>query len=58
MDYICIRQDNAREHGKQVSNMHRIYEQAEGVDIWLGPADDDEASKVTDAFHNAVRSCL
>lgn len=47
IDYICIAQDNIRERGEQVGNMHRIYQQAEGVDIWLGPAGEHEASQVT-----------
>lgn len=50
IDYICITQNNVRERGEQVGNMHHIYQQAEGVDIWLGPAGEDEASQVTDVL--------
>ncbi|GKT61399.1 hypothetical protein ColTof4_01482 [Colletotrichum tofieldiae] len=34
--------------------MHRIYQQAEGIDIWLGLADDNEAPQVTDVLRYAV----
>lgn len=54
IDYICIAQDNVRERGEQVGNMHRIYQQAEGVDIWLGPAGENEASQVTDVLRYVV----
>ncbi|KAH0427998.1 hypothetical protein CcaCcLH18_09357 [Colletotrichum camelliae] len=42
--YMCINQGNLREREEQVGNMHRIYQQAEGVDIWLGTADENEAT--------------
>lgn len=54
IDYICIAQDNLRERGEQVGNMHNIYQQAEGVDIWLGPAAENEASEVSDVLRYVV----
>lgn len=54
IDYICIAQDNLRERGEQVGNMHHIYQQAEGVDIWLGPAAENEASEVSDVLRYVV----
>lgn len=56
IDYICIAQDNVRERGEQVGNMHHIYQQAEGVDIWLGPAAENEASQVTDVLRYVIQT--
>ncbi|KAK1841567.1 heterokaryon incompatibility protein [Colletotrichum chrysophilum] len=57
IDYISINQSNIRERGEQVGNMHRIYQQAEGVDIWLGTADEHEASasEVSDVLRYIVQ---
>lgn len=46
IDYFCIDQSNMRERSEQVSVMKRIYQRAEAVDVWLGPATDAEAEKV------------
>ncbi|KAF9872303.1 hypothetical protein CkaCkLH20_10130 [Colletotrichum karsti] len=54
VDFVSIDQENIRERGEQVGNMHRIYQQAEAVDIWLGPADDSEASQVTEVLRYIV----
>jgi hypothetical protein len=39
IDAICINQADAVERSKQVLKMKQIYEQAESIDIWLGPGD-------------------
>ncbi|KAH7070420.1 heterokaryon incompatibility protein-domain-containing protein, partial [Paraphoma chrysanthemicola] len=38
VDAICINQDNHKEQGHQVRQMATIYERAEQVIFWLGPA--------------------
>ncbi|KAH8767593.1 heterokaryon incompatibility protein-domain-containing protein [Hyaloscypha finlandica] len=40
IDAICINQQDPRERNHQVNKMRAIYEQAECVIIWLGPADE------------------
>lgn len=45
IDAICINQADVSERSKQVLKMKRIYEEAESIDIWLGPSDEQ-----TDAF--------
>ena len=40
-DAICINQENEVEKGKQVQEMRHVYQNAEEVSIWLGPADKD-----------------
>lgn len=44
IDFLCIDQKNPRERSQQVSIMKDIYERAEAVDVWLGPAADSEAT--------------
>jgi hypothetical protein len=41
IDAICIDQDNKKEQGHQVAQMKRIYENAEGVVVWLGEGTED-----------------
>ena len=41
IDAICIDQSNIPERNLQVPRMKEIYERAEGVITWLGPASDD-----------------
>jgi len=41
IDAICIDQRNVKERSRQVSRMHQIYENADGVLVWLGEADED-----------------
>ena len=36
---ICINQNDIEERNSQVSLMHRIYEQAEEVLVWMGEGD-------------------
>jgi hypothetical protein len=38
IDYICINQEDIPEQSQQVAKMGLIYEQADSVLIWLGPA--------------------
>jgi hypothetical protein len=41
IDAIFIDQRNVKERSRQVSRMHQIYENADGVLVWLGEADED-----------------
>ncbi|KAF4626614.1 hypothetical protein G7Y89_g11541 [Cudoniella acicularis] len=41
IDALCINQSNILERNHQVKQMGRIYETAENVVVWLGPADHD-----------------
>lgn len=54
IDFLCIQQDNNRERSEQVSNMHRIYQQAEGVDVWLGRAPESYAVKVDEILRDVA----
>ena len=61
VDAICIDQQNMEERGEQVSQMNRIYQSADTVHIWLGPAadDSDKAMALTEAmwqWKNTVES--
>lgn len=47
-DAVCTNQHDTRERSRQVSRMHKIFEMADCVIIWLG--DDDEDSDVTMDF--------
>ena len=40
IDAICINQRDVLENGVQVALMRRIYEEAAGTIVWLGPADE------------------
>lgn len=40
VDAICINQQDISEKERQISIMHQIYDQAERVIVWLGPAGD------------------
>ncbi|CZR52633.1 uncharacterized protein PAC_02510 [Phialocephala subalpina] len=40
-DAVCINQENEEEKGQQVQEMRHVYQNAEEVSIWLGPADQD-----------------
>lgn len=44
IDAICLNQDDATEKAHQVPIMGRIYKNAKGVRIWLGPEDEDTAA--------------
>ena len=57
IDMLCIDQNDIKERSQQVSNMHRIYQQAEAVDIWLGQATDD-ISKLHGIFCDLARTLL
>ncbi len=41
VDAVCINQENEVEKGEQVQQMRNVYQNAEEVSIWLGPADQD-----------------
>ncbi|KAH6721922.1 heterokaryon incompatibility protein-domain-containing protein [Leptodontidium sp. MPI-SDFR-AT-0119] len=43
IDAICINQQDNAEKRNQVRLMSRIYKQASGVLVWLGPADNDSS---------------
>lgn len=49
-DAICINQSNKAEQSSQVQLMRQIYEKAESVMVWLGPAS-NSSSKAVDAIH-------
>ncbi|KAL8399717.1 hypothetical protein RB594_000208 [Gaeumannomyces avenae] len=38
IDAICLNQDDAIEKARQIPMMGRIFEEAEGVQIWVGPS--------------------
>jgi hypothetical protein len=40
VDAVCVDQRNVAERNAQVQLMGRIYQEAHGVVVWLGPADD------------------
>ena len=42
-DAVCIDQENLEERAQQVTIMHKIYETAQGVIVWLGHDEDDAA---------------
>ncbi|KAK4888303.1 hypothetical protein LTR27_012798 [Elasticomyces elasticus] len=42
-DAICINQADMTERSTQVSMMDRVYQQASGVPVWLGPSRDTDA---------------
>jgi hypothetical protein len=48
IDAICIDQNNDAEKAKQVGRMDRIYERADKVHVWLGPAAPED--KIPSAF--------
>lgn len=58
VDAICINQEDLTERGHQVAYMHRIYQQATTVQIWLGlEADDSEFTmKQLDGIGSAVQT--
>ena len=41
IDSICINQQDLRERSEQAINMHRIYQQARRVIVWLGEESED-----------------
>jgi hypothetical protein len=41
IDAICINQENTKERNEQVNKMKTIYERADRVIVWLGPAEAD-----------------
>ncbi|KAJ8114391.1 hypothetical protein ONZ43_g4912 [Nemania bipapillata] len=42
VDAVCINQEDLEERSKQVLRMRDIYTCAKTVEVWLGPADDDD----------------
>lgn len=44
VDAVCINQGDLEERSKQVLRMRDIYTFAETVEVWLGPADDDDCA--------------
>jgi hypothetical protein len=50
IDAICINQADLVEKAEQVPRMGQIYTTAERVLAWLGPSDEDEATKVKEIF--------
>ncbi len=47
IDAICIDQSNLKERSEQVAIMHKIYELARTVIVWLGQADDTSGVAMT-----------
>lgn len=44
VDAICINQRNTTERNQQVTQMRKIYEQSERVDVWLGPGTESSSN--------------
>ncbi|KAI9147745.1 Heterokaryon incompatibility protein [Paramyrothecium foliicola] len=56
IDYQCILQNNERERGEQVGNMHRIYQQADAVDVWLGTVGPKEGARLNSILIDVAKS--
>jgi hypothetical protein len=54
IDAICINQADVEERSKQVLKMKQIYEQAESINIWLGPGD-AETDAVLDELQGIMK---
>ena len=52
VDALCIDQQNLQERGEQLSQMDKIYQSADTVQIWLGPAADgsDDAMPLAESI--------